>query len=105
MRDDYTKGTIVEIQIPKKKITEFMQASSTCSPMTKYQLLESLKQIVRDLRKGMIAFYSNELVPKMLEVGKTRGTADFEESVKDLLATLAKKIPSAEYGQEFEKYI
>ena len=74
-------------------------------PARKYQLAQSLKRIIRDLRKGTIIIDSDKLVPKMLEIGNTRGTADFEKSVKDLLAMLARKIPSAEYRQDFEKYI
>lgn len=71
----------------------------------RYTLAQSVKRIVRELRKKMLVFNSDELVPKILAVGRSRGTPDFEETVKELLAVLAKKIPSAEYCQEFEKYI
>lgn len=71
----------------------------------KNQLAQSLKRIIRDLRKGTIVIASDILVPKMLEIGEKRGTADFEKSVQELLAILARKIPSAEYRQDFEKYI
>jgi hypothetical protein len=86
-------------------IVERIRLADTCSPLVKYQLLEKLKQIVADLRKGTVVFEPEELVPKMLNVGRARGTPEFEIAVKDLLATLAKKIPSAEYCQEFENYI
>jgi hypothetical protein len=67
-------------------------------------LIRCLK-IVADLRKGTIVFTSDELVPKMLAVGETRGTSDFEGAVIDLLLTLAKKIPSGEYRRDFEHHI
>ena len=78
---------------------------STNSTMKRYILAHNIRCIVRELKKRMVVFEPDELVPKMLAVGKSRGTPDFEETVKDLLATLAKKIPSTEYGQHFEKYI
>lgn len=78
---------------------------STNSTMKRYVLAQSIKCIVRELKKRMVVFDPDELVPKMLAVGKSRGTPNFEETVKDLLATLAKKIPSTEYCQHFEKYI
>ena len=68
-------------------------------------LIKCLKQIVADLREGTIVFRSDELVPKILAVGETRGTSDFEGAVIDLLFTLAKKIPSGEYGREFVHYL
>jgi hypothetical protein len=71
----------------------------------KYRFIENIKQVVKDLREGVIPIYPDELLPKMLEVGRTSGTKEFEKSVKDLLAALAKRIPSTEYRQEFEKYI
>ncbi len=103
--NSYGKMALFKFQKPVNDITECIEQSSISSPMRKYQILESLKQIVHDLSKGMIPFSPDELVPKMLEVGRARGTADFERAVTDLLATLAKKIPSAEYRKEFEKYI
>ena len=78
---------------------------STNATMKRIVLAQSIKCIVRELKKRMVVFDPDELVPKMLAVGKSRGTPDFEETVKDLLATLAKKIPSTEYCQQFEKYI
>jgi len=96
---------LFKFEKPVDDITERIEQSSTCSPMKKYQILEGLKTIVHDLRKGVIPFSPEELVPKMLEVGRARGTADFERAVTDLLATLARKIPSTEYRKEFEKYI
>lgn len=71
----------------------------------RYVLAQSVKCIVKELRKRMLVFDPDELVPKVLAVGRSRGTPDFEQAVKELLAILAKKIPSAEYCQEFEKYI
>ena len=73
--------------------------------MKRYVLAQSIKCIVKELKKRMVVFDPDELVPKMLAVGRSRGTPDFEDTVKDLLATLAKKIPSTEYCQQFEKYI
>ena len=73
--------------------------------MNRYILAQSIKCIVREFKKRMVVFDPDELVPKMLAVGRSRGTPDFENAVKDLLATLAKKIPSTEYCQQFEKYI
>ena len=67
-------------------------------------LIRCLK-IVADLKANAIVFRSDELVPKMLAVGETRGTQDFEGAVIDLLLTLAKKIPSGEYGRDFEHFI
>ena len=81
-------------------------AQFTANSTTKrYVLAQSVRCIVRELKRRMVVFDPDELVPKMLAVGRSRGTPDFEETVKDLLATLAKKIPSTEYCQEFEKYI
>lgn len=78
---------------------------STNSTMRRYILAQSVKCIIKELKRKMVVFDSDELVPKMLAVGRSRGTPDFEAAVKDLLAVLAKKIPSTEYCQEFEKYI
>ncbi|GAH45782.1 unnamed protein product, partial [marine sediment metagenome] len=39
----------------------------------KYQLAQNLKRIIQDLRKGTIVIDSDKLVPKMLEIGNTRG--------------------------------
>jgi UDP-N-acetylglucosamine:LPS N-acetylglucosamine transferase len=63
----------------------------------RYVLAQSVKYIVRELRKGMLVFDPDELIPRILAVGRSRGTPDFEQAVKELLAILAKKIPSAEY--------
>lgn len=68
-------------------------------------LIACLKRVVADLRKDAIVFRSDELVPKMLAVGETRGTQDFEGAVIDLLLTLARKIPSGEYRRDFEHFI
>ena len=103
--NSFGKTALFNFQKPITDITECIEQSSMSSPMKKYQILESLRQIVHDIRKGVIPFSPDELVPKMLEVGRARGTADFERAVTDLLATLAKKIPSTEYRKEFEKYI
>ena len=64
-------------------------------------LIRCLK-IVADLRENAVVFNPDELVPKMLAVGESRGTKDFEGTVIDLLNTLAKKIPSGEYGRDVE---
>ena len=64
-------------------------------------LIRCLK-IVADLKENAIIFRSDELVPKMLAVGESRGTSDFEGKVIDLLITLAIKIPSGEYGRADE---
>ncbi len=81
-------------------------AQYSMNPTAKrYVLARSVKYIVRELRKGMLVFDPDELIPRILAVGRSRGTPDFEQAVKELLAILAKKIPSAEYCQEFEKYI
>lgn len=81
-------------------------AQYSMNPTAKrYVLAQSVKYIVRELRKRMLVFDPDELIPGILAVGRSRGTPDFEQAVKELLAILAKKIPSAEYCQEFEKYI
>ncbi len=81
------------------------QESSLYSPLQKYQLLERLKGIVVEINRGKITIDTSELIPKMLAVGRTRGTPDFESAVKELLATLARRIPSSEYNEEFESFI
>jgi hypothetical protein len=75
------------------------------SAVQRYMLAQSIKIIVRELRKRMVILNPDEIVPRMLAVGKSRGTPDFENAVKDLLVALAKKVSSAGYCQEFEKYI
>jgi hypothetical protein len=40
----------------------------------RYVLAQSVKRIVRELRKKMLVFDSDELVPKILAVGRSRGT-------------------------------
>lgn len=67
--------------------------------------LINCRKIVAGLRHGAIVFRADELVPKMLAVGETRGTSDFEGAVKDLLVTLARKVPSEEYRRDFEHFI
>ncbi len=67
-------------------------------------LIRCLK-IVADLKENAVMFRPDELVPKMLAVGESRGTKDFEGAVIDLLNTLAKKIPSGEYGRDVESTI
>ncbi len=79
--------------------------SALYSPLRKYQLLERLKNIVIEINRGRITIDTNELIPKMLAVGRSRGTPDFERAVKELLAVLAHRIPSSEYNEEFESFI
>lgn len=105
MNNDYVKSPRQTYRVHNNAIIERIRLADQCSPLVKYQLLEKLKQIVNDLRKGTVVFEPEELVPKMLKVGRTRGTSEFEEAVKDLLAALAKRIPSEKYCQEFEDLI
>lgn len=105
MKYDYSYRKQHPTPIDQHRIAELIRISDTCSEMRKYQLLEALRQIVSDLRKGNVTLEVSDLVPKMLAVGRTRGTPEFEKAVTDLLALLAKKIPSSEYCQEFEVFI
>jgi hypothetical protein len=105
MNYDYMKNREGRSRYAYGALTDRIRVAATSSPLVKYQLLENLRHIVEDIRKGTIVFDAEELVPKMLQVGRTRGTADYERAVRDLLATLAKKIPSSKYSEDFEEYI
>lgn len=105
MKYDYSFQGQQSLPIEQHRIAELIRISDTCSEMKKYQLLEALRQIVSGLRRGSVTIEVNDLVPRMLAVGRTRGTPEFEKAVTNLLALLAKKIPSSEYSQEFEAFI